>query len=380
MKTDPDPSQMDRRCAIKSMTAVATGLVSGLTLSQSRAGEGATTNPAAHLPQASVSSQVRPRLSRVQEYSWVRGFNYQPSWGSHGLQIWNDFREAVFIREVELGLKYFPKINVLRIWFSYDAHMAEPKKFLKAAKRATEILAERKLKMIPVVFNGWHSPVDFGGFSSEQLKMSSRLQPAFGPHRQYLCELIEAIRPAGNLLMYDIANEPFNVSSERGPGLVVDFLKAMAQQVRELDSQTPISVGTQGCPGIGGPQDLDSIDPFVDVHAVHPYWIPIARIPAEKHAEDFHAMVEHLKTLGKPVLATECCWGSNDDATRVNYIRHDLGLLKQAGIGFLPHALHHSKVADLHRPVPGRKWETMYMGFIDPDGRIRPGHEVYNEF
>ncbi len=29
---------------------------------------------------------------------------------------------------------------------------------------------------------------------------------------------------------------------------------------------------------------------------------------------------------------------------------------------------------------PGRQWETMYMGFIEPDGTIRPGHEVYNEF
>jgi hypothetical protein len=37
-------------------------------------------------------------------------------------------------------------------------------------------------------------------------------------------------------------------------------------------------------------------------------------------------------------------------------------------------------VADLHRPALGRQWETMYMGFIEPDGRIRPGHEIYNAF
>ena len=101
---------------------------------------------------------------------------------------------------------------------------------------------------------------------------------------------------------------------------------------------------------------------------------------AEKHAENFAKMVAHLQWHGKPVLVTECCWGSNDDAVRVKYIRHDLGLLKQAGIGFLSHALHHSPVANLNRPVPDRKWGTMYMGFVDPDGSIRPGHEVYNEF
>lgn len=152
----------------------------------------------------------------------------------------------------------------------------------------------------------------------------------------------------------------------------------MAQQIRELDHKTPISVGTQGCPGVGGPEDLNLIDSFVDVHAVHPYWIP--NIPAEKHAENFAKMVEILERLGKPAIATECCWGTNSDETRVKYIRHELGLLKQAGIGFLPHALHHSPVADLHRPVPGRKWQTMYMAFIEPEGSIRPGHEVFNEF
>ena len=380
MNNDRIPRTSTRRCAIKTMTAAATAVMSGLSLAQGQLRERAAAPASPQGAKPLVALQGQPKASRIHEYSWVRGFNYQPSWGSHGLQIWNDFRETTFIKEVELGLKHFPKLNVLRIWFSYDAHVADPKKFLAAAKRGAEILAERQIKIIPVIFNGWHSPLDFGGFSSEQLKMSSRLTPSFGPHRQYLSELIMTLRPSGNLLMYDIANEPFNIAAERGPGLVLDFLQAMAQQARELDSTTPISIGTQGCPGIGGPEDLDRIDSLVDVHAVHPYWIPVPRIPAERHVEDFQIMIEHLNKLGKPAIATECCWGSNDDTTRVQYIRHDLSLLKQAGIGFLPHALHHSKVADLHRPVPGRKWETMYMGFIEPDGTIRRGHEVYNEF
>ena len=328
--------------------------------------------------QAPASAPAKP--SRVREYSWVRGFNYQPSWGSHGITIWNDFREATFAKEVELGLKHFSKLNALRIWFSYDAHVSDPKRFLAAAKRATELLAERQVKMIPVIFNGWHSLVDFGGFSREQLHCSFNNKPPFGPHRQYLCELLEAIRPAGNLVMYDISNEPFNNGGKEKGSIELRFLEAMAQQIRELDSKTPISVGTQGLFGIGGPTDLDLLDPFVDVHAIHPYWIPSGNRTAEQHAREFARTVEHLEKLGKPVIATECCWGANDDAARMKFVRHELGLLKQAGIGFLPHALHHSPVADLHRPVPGRKWETMYMAFIEPDGSIRPGHQVYNEF
>lgn len=336
-------------------------------------GLGALAGAAAPLSQSQTTG---PKASRLREYSWVRGFNYQPSWASHGLTIWNDFRPAIFAREIDRGLKHFPKVNVLRIWFSYDAHVADPKKFLTAARRAAGILAERKLKMIPVIFNGWHGLVDFGGLSMSQLGDAARNQN-FGSYRQYLRELLDAIRPSGAILMYDISNEPFNQGG-RGPGVVVDFLSAMARQIRVVDSETPVSVGTQGCPGMGGPDDLNAIDSFVDVHAVHPYWIP--RIPAEKHAENFAAMVAHLERLGKPAIATECCWGSNDDSVRVQYIRHDLTLLRQAGIGFLPHALHHSWVGDLHRPVAGRKWDTMYMAFIEPDGTVRPGHEVYNEF
>ena len=95
-----------------------------------------------HNPSPSADTPGGPQASRINEYSWVHGFNYQPSWGSHGIAIWNDFREATFAREVELGLKHFPKLNTLRIWFSYDAHVAAPKRFLAAAKRAAEILAE----------------------------------------------------------------------------------------------------------------------------------------------------------------------------------------------------------------------------------------------
>ena len=128
-----------------------------------------------------LAAETTPKASRIREYSWVRGFNYQPSWGSHGITIWNDFREATYAQELDLGMKHFPKLNTLRIWFSYDAHVADPKRFLAAAKRAAELLAERKLKMIPVIFNGWHSLVEFGGFSREQLNWSDQQRAAVWP-------------------------------------------------------------------------------------------------------------------------------------------------------------------------------------------------------
>ena len=174
--------------------------------------------------------------------------------------------------------------------------------------------------------------------------------------------------------MYDMANEPFNNGGLAE--ITLDFLKSMSMELKKTDTKTPVSIGTQG---IFGGEDLNAIDSIVDVHAIHPYWCKDWCSQAE-NVERFAKLINQLKKLGKPVIATECCWGSNDDAIRVKYIRNDLDLLKQAGIGFLTHGLHHSFVADLHRPISGRNWDTMYMGFIEPNGLIRSGHEIFNEY
>jgi hypothetical protein len=174
--------------------------------------------------------------------------------------------------------------------------------------------------------------------------------------------------------MYDISNEPFNNTGITESTL--DFLKSMCLEIKKADSRTPVTTGTIG---ISNGKDLEAVDSFIDVHSIHPYW-NMERCSQEEHLGRFAKMVELIQKLGKPVIATECCWGSNDDQERVNYVRNDLSLLTQAGIGFLPHALHHSLVADLHRPISWRKWDSMYMGFIEPDGSIRKGHQIYNEF
>lgn len=59
---------------------------------------------------------------------------------------------------------------------------------------------------------------------------------------------------------------------------------------------------------------------------------------------------------------------------------NDCGRLAQANIGFMPHILHESLVADCHRALYGVLSSASSMHFIAMDGSLRPGHEVYNEF
>jgi hypothetical protein len=89
---------------------------------------------------------------------------------------------------------------------------------------------------------------------------------------------------------------------------------------------------------------------------------------------------DYARQLNKGVLATECCWGSPDDAERTQIVVSDCGNLSRAGIGFMPHALHESLVGDLHREQFGVLSSASSMHFIAMDGSLRPGHEVFNSF
>jgi hypothetical protein len=315
--------------------------------------------------------------TRVSEYASVRGFNYQPSWGSNDTSIWNHFREDLFARELDLGRQHFPKIGVLRIWFSPNPWLEDRDGFLNAAGRAMQLMAERNLKMLPVYFNGWHDYPDFGGFSILHLRKSKRNRD-WALFRTYTQELQQVLSGNGRILMHDVSNEPFNAvfRNEGEAGLVREFLGVVANELHSVSPGVPVCVGTQGM----SLRDLDWVDPFVDVHTIHPYvFRPGRPEQTSKNLERFSELVNRLRELDKPALVTECCWGTNDDGERARLVRDELSLYKRHGIGFLPHALHHSGVADLHRPRPGQTWDTMYMGFIDPDGGIRPGHEIFNE-
>jgi hypothetical protein len=113
---------------------------------------------------------------------------------------------------------------------------------------------------------------------------------------------------------------------------------------------------------------------FSDLFMIHPY---LAK------EQDIREIVSFAQSLGKGILATECCWGSMNDDERVEYIHNDLSILSANNIGFFPHALQESLVADLHRPqyAPfGIISNASYMAFVNMDGSLRKGHGIYNEY
>ncbi|MEW5980308.1 MAG: hypothetical protein AB1898_31330 [Acidobacteriota bacterium] len=112
---------------------------------------------------------------KISQFSDVRGFNYQPSYAAHGVDIWGRFDAGMIEKEVSQGKKYFPGMNTLRLWLAWDAFLADPRAFANHFEKLLAILHSLELRAIVTIFNAWHSIPDFGGVSSPQLAQLSQL-------------------------------------------------------------------------------------------------------------------------------------------------------------------------------------------------------------
>lgn len=315
---------------------------------------------------------------RPQEtYAAVRGFNFQPPWGSNGRDVWRYFDPAEYRRILQMAKAAFPGMNTVRVWLSFDAWYDLREKAVENMRTAGEILASEGLKMIPMYFNGWHSVPDFGGISEEMLRLEESV--GWQPFLRYLRETASALEDTGAVLLSDLCNEPFNNTRENHTDLLRNrrFLNAMAAGLREV-SRTPVTVGSQGyyAPFPGAASDMEFLKDTVDVFTLHPYIV--AMTPTEQHLEWCRKLLATAEELGKPVIITECCWGADTDEERGKIVDLELGHYADLGIGFLVHALYPSPVADLH-PLDGVN-PSMYMPFLLEDGSIRPYHEVFNRY
>ncbi len=63
------------------------------------------------------------------DYSQIKGFNYQPSYGSSGFELWQKFDSTIIEKELGLGKKYFPGMNAIRLWLSWDSFIRNPRRF-----------------------------------------------------------------------------------------------------------------------------------------------------------------------------------------------------------------------------------------------------------
>jgi hypothetical protein len=300
----------------------------------------------------------------------VRGFNYQPSYGRNANEIWIDlFDRDVIAKELTNAKRFFPYMNSVRLWLSHEPFMKSPVQFVENLEKVLCICHRLGLQAIPVLYNNWHSIPDFGGVSTEMIRYWFNTYGKKGTapdyvFQHYMKEVFGRYSGDKRILAWDMCNEPFNSGQ---PEEYKEWLQHIYRTGKSLGVVQPIGVSVQSHLKM-----LSDVEPVSDVLMIHPYFA--SKLPWDE-------LLNFAKNAGKTFLATECCWGSLSDPYRVDIVISDLNTLTSHNIGFLPHALQESLVADLHRPhlhPLGISSSASYMAFINIGGTLRPGHSVYN--
>ena len=340
MNTTQSELGITRRQALKVGTGAITTVVAGVAMAAAPANDDAT------------SSWPNP-------YRDIRGFNYQPSYEATGYSIWRQFQPEKFDTELGNGKKFFPKFNAVRYWLSFDAFAVDPAGFAEHFETAVAIAhrhglrrhsnAVQQLAQRAGVWRHCRREAAYTGLSTTAKRERPPTTCSGPTWRRLSAHMRRTIAFWRGICATNRTITATGHSSRNGSTHTYGLCK-------ELGATQPVSVSVQS--------QVQSVDAISDLFMIHPYFAT-----ADKLGE----IVSFARQSNKGVLATECCWGSLDDAERVQHVVSDCGALAQAGIGFMPHALHESLVADLHRPQFGVISSASSMHFVAMDGSLRAG-------
>jgi hypothetical protein len=335
----------------------------------------------------------------------VFGFNYDGSWGTSGLDVWQHHDHGTMAIEVARGKKAFPQWNTARWWLSHEAYQRNPERFLANFEAGIALFAEHDILVMPILFNRWRDPVcDFGGVPLDHivpgLSMWSLPADLFADvepsgrsaapievlFASYVDDVVSAHADDQRIYAWDLCNEPLMgpyIHDPESPirAAELQWLEWVYKRTKAAGASQPLTVGNY--------PDLEALrltEPISDVLSFHPYWMwnggdrpqsTVTKEGFERYLDDSLALAN---AAGKGLIANETVWGANDDVKHVEVMRYTLGELRRRGIGFTVHALHHSLIADLHRAEYGPVGWPETLHFIEADGCTRAGHEAFNEF
>ena len=335
----------------------------------------------------------------------VHGFNYDGSWGTSGLDLWQHHDHGRMSVEVARGKEYFPGWNVARWWLSHEAHQRDRERFLANFEAGLGVFAQHDILVVPVLFNRWRDPVcDFGGVPLDHLIPHHSAwtgvddlfvhpdagdpvaAPVQGLFHRYLRDVVGAHLDDERIYSWDLCNEPLMgryVDDEDSPvrRAELTWLSWCYRVCKDLGARQPLTIGNY--PNLTA---LELTEPISDILSFHPYymWNGSGNQPQTKTKDGFERFLDDCVAVaeraGKELVASETVWGARDDATHVEVMRYTLEQLTRRGIGYTVHALHHSLAADLHQDAWGPVGTPEWLHFIEADGSLRAGHEAFNAF
>ena len=332
----------------------------------------------------------------------MRGFNYSPSYSPTAFGEWDQFDAEVWRTEIGRGKEYFPGINTLRIWLDWNSYRRLPQKCVDSLGKILDIGQEFDIKMMPTIYNRWHDPqediYDWGGNYLEHI-LDHFEQPDYSKFESYLQGMVGTFKDDDRIVMWDICNEPklrpqVNISVDNfgKPLSGIEWTHWDLMSVRKIANARSSWIGIAGRPTTSEAQGEAAADDgrdscrrrrrladFLDVLCFHPYfgWWD------NTFADLCDRAVELSKAKNKPMIANEVVQGSLSDGDHVEIIEKSLKVLNDRGIGWCawimhggPHITANPEVTDIN----ARPGDRGYMAFINPDGTLRKGHQVVNEY
>lgn len=268
------------------------------------------------------------------DYSGLRGVCHNPKPGQTKEEM---ARQLTYAARLNL--------NAVRFWMSQEEWEKDPAAYEKLLLDFTDCCEEKGIGIMPIFWNG-NFIEDYTEAGEEEWEKK----------RIYAEAIIRLLKQKKGLLMWDVFNEPLcnnymgSASPEEYPlrkEKLVRDLRKHCELIRELDPDTPITVGHELS------SHMDTTSDLVDVLSFHDYMPTRSRMDAAYRT----AVQVSEAEGGKPILNTETgCIG------RANPYELELEMCEKYRCGFF-----------LFNLMIEGFWGEIH-GLVYPDGTVRdPG-------
>ena len=238
------------------------------------------------------------------DLSNVRGFNYTPALVKgpprHRIDCWINYDPEVIAFDLNLAVKL--KMNQCRVFIPYQAWQEDKDGLAGKLEHFVHACHERGIGVMPVV-----------GYHRQWTTDTSRLPEA----REWAEFLVATLSDEEGLAFWDVMNEPDWPTMEEIVQRECEYAKYMSGVFRELDPNTPVTIGMAFVPG------MEDMADYMDVLSYHDY--SQTRGAVRGSIERAKAFAD---SVGKPVFGTEIgriCLANPYDVTLEEHMNANMG-------------------------------------------------------
>lgn len=241
--------------------------------------------------------------SNLDDFVFLRGVNYTPSYARNDVQIWMDYDSDVIDRE--LGYAERLRLNSVRIFLPYIVYEHNPKLFLERFDNFLSLCEKHGIRAMPVLFGSYHGNLpDLKTYRSDDWVASpgyDRLSPEHWQKlEQYIRDVVGKHRDDERIVIWDVMNEPMNTphaKAQEGRDKIWTFLEHFLDYVNAQDHNHPTTVGFMHSKHA---RKFNRFIEEIDVLSWHNY---------TGNMDALQADIRHVKSLGvkhgKPVIISE---------------------------------------------------------------------------